>query len=142
MTVVRRICLAIGSCAVAGLAVTGCGTQTAGDGAGAGGTASTPPPSVTVPPSVSPLPPTKTLPRPTKTLPPVPAVTVLGVIEQGVEPGCYVLTPDRGGSRYLVITKTPPPTGVPVAVLGTPRPDLVSYCQQGTLLQVSKIELR
>jgi hypothetical protein len=138
MTVIRRICLAIGSCAVAGLTVTGCGTQTAGDGAGAGGAAGTPPlPTVSAPPS-------RTMPVPTKTLPPVPGapVVVQGVIEPGVEPGCYVLTPDRGGSRYVVITTTPPPTGVPVTVRGIPHPDQASYCQQGTPLQASRIELR
>ena len=132
MTVFRRIPLVIASCAVAGLAVTGCGTQQGGDGSAAGGTATTPAPTgvpTTLPTSQ---------PAPTKPV----AVVVHGVIEQGVEPGCYVLTPDQGGPKYLVIARTTPPIGVPVTVRGTTQPGMVSYCQQGTPLQATQIERR
>jgi hypothetical protein len=69
------------------------------------------------------------------------AVVVTGVIERGVEPGCFVLTPDQGGVRYLVLAKSPPPLGVPVVVHGTTS-DQLSYCQQGAPLRVDRIDPR
>jgi hypothetical protein len=68
-------------------------------------------------------------------------VVVNGVIKKGVEPGCLVLIPDRGGERYLVLAKSPPPLGVPVVVHGTTS-DQLSYCQQGVPLRVDRIDPR
>lgn len=126
--------MAIASFAVLALAVAGCGTKQADDSQ-AGGTQQ-PTPIGTTHPTIVP-------PAPTKPVPPASAtVVVQGVIEQGVEPGCLVLTPDKGGPKYLLIAATPPPVGVPVTVHGVTKPDQVSYCQQGTPLQVSQVERR
>jgi len=134
--------LAAVSCAVAGLVAGGCGGTRVN---GAAGTPTTPT-SSSVPPTVPTTLPA--LPSPTR-IPPTPAkgggpfdVVVRGVIEKGVEAGCWVLTPDQGGPRYVLITRIVPPTGVPVTVHGIARPDRVSYCQQGTPLQAEKIEPR
>ncbi|HSV65154.1 MAG TPA: hypothetical protein VLJ59_04480 [Mycobacteriales bacterium] len=133
--------------AVLGLTVGACGQ---GNGTQAGGNA--PPPASSVPPS--PPAPTSTAPapsRPTPTTPARPAPTkpgpagralvIQGVIERGVEPGCYLLTSDQPGPKYLVLSPTPPPIGVPVTVHGTTSAEL-SYCQQGTPLRVSSIQRR
>ena len=154
MTVRWRVWLAVAACALVGVAVGGCGDSSGGSAAG--GVTATPVPTTpvtgsspasrlptgtptAVPTSGSPVPePTGSgipLPRPD-------GVVVRGVIEAGVEAGCWVLTPDRAGPRYVLVTATTPPTGVPVTVYGTPHPDQVSYCQQGTVLAVNKIERR
>jgi hypothetical protein len=134
MTAPRRFSLAAVSVAVAVVALAGCGTQQGG-GAPAGGgpaggttTTSAPAPTTVVP----------TKPSGPKGV----AVVVTGVIEAGVESGCFVLTPDKGGEKYLIMGQSKPPTGVPVTVHGVTQPGTVSYCQQGTPLQVSTVELR
>lgn len=66
------------------------------------------------------------------------SVEVTGVIEQGVEPGCFVLTPEKGGPTYLVLGVPHPPVGVPVVVSGSVS-NLISYCQQGLPLQATSI---
>ena len=161
MTVRWRVWLAVAGCALVGVTVGGCG-GTSGGGSAAGGAAGTPaptaPPTVpatgpatgsspasgiptgaptTVPTSGSrvPVPTGSGFPRPS-------SVVVRGVIEMGVEGGCWVLTPDRAGPRYVLVTATTPPTGVPVTVYGTAHPDQASYCQQGTVLAVTRIERR
>jgi hypothetical protein len=154
MTVRWRVWLAVAACALVGVAVGGC-AGTSGGGSAAGGASGTPAPSTPAPgtptPSSSPVPgtptavPTSGSGAPGSTRPGSPgpsSVVVRGVIEMGVEGGCWVLTPDRAGPRYVLVTATTPPTGVPVTVYGTARPDQVSYCQQGTVLAVSRIERR
>jgi|SRR5215470_13542887 len=152
MTVRWRVWLAVAACALVGVAVGGCGGTSSG-GSAAGSASGTPTPST--PTSSSPVPSTPAgaptavptsgsgtsgpsgsgMPRPS-------SVVVRGVIEMGVEGGCWVLTPDRAGTRYVLVTATTPPTGVPVTVYGTAHPDQVSYCQQGTVLAVNRIERR
>jgi len=127
MTAPRRFTMAAVSVAFAALALAGCGTQHGAAPAGGGPAGSTAPSTTT----------------PTKPSGPKgAAVVVEGVIEAGVEPGCYVLTPDKGGEKYLVMGQSKPPTGVPVTVHGVTQPGTMSYCQQGTPLQVSTVELR
>jgi hypothetical protein len=137
MTAPRLSSLAAVSAALTVLVLAGCGPQPGGGQAGggpAGGTATTTAPTT----------------APTTTAPPTTGkpgggkqgtnVTVEGVIEQGVEPGCYVLTPTTGGQKYLVLGQTKPPTEVRVRVHGVTQPGTMSYCQQGTPLQVSTVE--
>jgi hypothetical protein len=139
MTAPRRLAVSV---AFAALALAGCGTVHDGAqqaGGPAGGTATTTATTTAAPPSSS-------TPAPTKPSGPKgAAVTVDGVITAGVEPGCYVLTPDRGGQKYLVImsgSTGKPPVDVPVTVHGVTQPGTMSYCQQGTPLAVSTLELR
>lgn len=69
-------------------------------------------------------------------------LTVDGVVEKGVEPGCLVL---RAGSRsYLLqgVQASAAPTAVPVRVTGELVDNVASYCQQGVPLQVSSISRR
>jgi predicted small secreted protein len=136
MTAPRRFSLGTVSVALAALALAGCGTQH-GDGTPAGGggpagggtvTTTTPAPALTLSGG------------PTKGVPQGTAVTVEGVIEQGVEPGCYVLTPTGGGEKYLVMGQSKPPVEVKVRVSGVTQPGTMSYCQQGTPLKVSTVE--
>jgi len=68
------------------------------------------------------------------------AVTIDGVIEAGVEPGCKVLT--AGGTKYLVLGGDDVPLGVPVRVEGTLQPGVLSTCQQGTPLRVTSVTRR
>lgn len=87
--------------------------------------------------------------RSTVPLPPVPTgvptesgrpVTVEGIVEEGVEPGCKVLT--AGASSYLLLGGTDVPTGVPVRVEGMLTPGVLSTCQQGTPLRVTDVQRR
>jgi hypothetical protein len=68
------------------------------------------------------------------------AVTIDGVIEAGVEPGCKVLT--AGNTRYLILGGGDVPLGVPVRVEGTLQPGVLSTCQQGTPLRVTTVKRR
>jgi hypothetical protein len=68
------------------------------------------------------------------------AVTIDGVIEAGVEPGCKVLT--AGNTRYLILGGGDVPMGVPVRVEGTLQPGVLSTCQQGTPLRVTSVKRR
>ena len=68
------------------------------------------------------------------------AVTVDGVIEAGVEPGCKILT--AGNTRFLLLGANDAPTGVPVRVEGTLQPGVLSTCQQGTPLRVTSVKRR
>ncbi len=67
-------------------------------------------------------------------------VTLDGVIEQGVEPGCKVLV--TGTTSYLVLGGEDAPTGVPVRVEGVLQPGVLSTCQQGTPLRVTEVKRR
>jgi hypothetical protein len=68
------------------------------------------------------------------------AVTIDGVIEAGVEPGCKVLT--AGNTKYLMLGGNDVPMGVPVRVEGTLQPGVLSTCQQGTPLRVTSVKRR
>lgn len=68
------------------------------------------------------------------------AVTVDGVIEAGVEPGCKILT--AGNTRFLLLGANDAPMGVPVRVEGTLQPGVLSTCQQGTPLRVTSVKRR
>jgi predicted small secreted protein len=68
------------------------------------------------------------------------AVTIDGVIEAGVEPGCKVLT--AGNTKYLILGGDDVPMGVPVRVEGTLQPGVLSTCQQGTPLRVTSVKRR
>ena len=68
------------------------------------------------------------------------AVTIDGVIEAGVEPGCKVLT--AGSTKYLILGGGDVPMGVPVRVEGTLQPGVLSTCQQGTPLRVTSVKRR
>jgi hypothetical protein len=67
-------------------------------------------------------------------------ITVDGVIEGGVEPGCKVLT--SGSTMYLVLGGKDVPLGVPVRVEGVLQPGVLSTCQQGTPLRVTSVKRR
>ncbi len=67
-------------------------------------------------------------------------ITVDGIIEAGVEPGCRVLT--SGSTMYLVLGGKDVPTGVPVRVEGILQPGVLSTCQQGTPLRVTSVKRR
>ncbi len=68
------------------------------------------------------------------------AVTIDGVIEAGVEPGCKVLT--AGNTKFLILGGGDVPLGVPVRVEGTLQPGVLSTCQQGTPLRVTTVKRR
>jgi hypothetical protein len=68
------------------------------------------------------------------------AVTIDGVIEAGVEPGCKVLT--AGNTKFLILGGDDVPMGVPVRVEGTLQPGVLSTCQQGTPLRVTSVKRR
>ena len=67
-------------------------------------------------------------------------ITLRGVIQDGVEPGCHLIRVD-GGGLYLLLggdVSTVGPGGR-VEVVGVPKPLLATTCQQGTPLQVTSI---
>jgi hypothetical protein len=67
-------------------------------------------------------------------------VTVRGVAGEGVEAGCVILNADDGtvyqllGGDLQVIM-----SGGRIEVRGVLRPDVMSYCQQGTPLSVQSV---
>jgi hypothetical protein len=67
-------------------------------------------------------------------------VTIDGIIEAGVEPGCKVLT--AGSTKYLILGGKDAPMGVPVRVEGVLQPGVLSTCQQGTPLRVTSVKRR
>jgi hypothetical protein len=67
-------------------------------------------------------------------------VTIDGVIEAGVEPGCKVLI--AGNTKFLILGGNDVPMGVPVRVEGTLQPGVLSTCQQGTPLRVTSVKRR
>jgi hypothetical protein len=121
---------------LAAAVVTGCGNATPGSGSGSGTGSGAPP--TTAPVTPPPTLPTSALPTP----PPEPTgtLTLTGVVERGVEPGCLVLR--AGGRSYTLLGRTgsSPATGVPlsvpVKVVGSVATGMASYCQQGTLIKV------
>jgi hypothetical protein len=67
-------------------------------------------------------------------------ITVRGRVEEGVEPGCIVLRADAGPT-YLLVGADPAiaSPGVRVEVVGDPRIDLLTTCQQGIPLAVERV---
>ncbi|WP_158853419.1 copper chaperone PCu(A)C [Saccharothrix deserti] len=66
------------------------------------------------------------------TSPSRPALTLSGRVQAGVEPGCLVLSTDRG--QFLLLGADPEVVraGAEVVVEGVARPDQMTTCQQGT----------
>jgi hypothetical protein len=126
---------------VAAVLAAGCATT----GSGSGGPSSVPAPTLptsALPTSALPTPPpTSALPAP----PPEPTgtLTLTGVVERGVEPGCLVLK--ASGKSYTLLSgsgsspATGVPLSVPVQVVGSVATGMASYCQQGTLLKVVRV---
>jgi hypothetical protein len=128
----RRVAAAL-VLASSALLAAGCGTSGTGSGGGPGsGSGGAPPPATT------------TAPAPTSAAPPTdgPTVTVDGVVERGVEPGCLVLR--AGTESYLLqgAKASSAPVAVPVRVSGQILLNVASYCQQGTPLEVSTVTRR
>ena len=67
-------------------------------------------------------------------------VTVDGIVEPGVEPGCRVLI--AGGTSYLLLGGEDVPLGVRVRVTGVLQPGVLTTCQQGTPLRVTDVQRR
>jgi hypothetical protein len=63
-------------------------------------------------------------------------VTLEGVVEAGVEPGCKILK--TGTGQYLLLGDVP--LGVEVRVTGVAAAGVSTTCQQGTPLRVTKVE--
>jgi hypothetical protein len=123
------------------LLLSGCGDPTPtepGGGGGGGGATTVAPTSPTSPTT----PVTPVTPRPTKPSDPSGSgrpITVDGVVEAGVEPGCKVLT--AAGTTYQVLGEEVP-VGVPVRVTGVLQPGVLTTCQQGTPIRVTKVQRR
>ncbi|MGA8044708.1 MAG: hypothetical protein WCA30_00420 [Dermatophilaceae bacterium] len=125
---------------IAGLAVVvaACGTATEPPGEAASTPAVTSEsPTRTAAPSQTPTGPIATIPPGSGSLE---RVTVTGLLEEGVESGCVVITDDQSGQVYTVTgTDLPERLGERVTVTGTVDPDMVSYCQQGAILLVDEV---
>lgn len=124
------------------LLLSGCGdptpTEPGGGGSGGPTTVAPSPTGPTGPGSTS----TPVPPRPTKPGDPSGSgrpVTLDGVVEAGVEPGCKVLT--AAGQMYLVLGQDVP-LGVPVRVTGVLQPGVLTTCQQGTPIRVTAVQRR
>lgn len=109
----------------------------------AAGCATTEPGSDAPPPAPASTLPTFTVPAPQPVPPPTGGpVTVDGVVEKGVEPGCLVL---RTGTRSYLLQgarASSAPVAVPVRVTGELVESVANYRQQGTPLQVTSISRR
>ncbi len=85
---------------------------------------------------------------PTLVAPTAQVLTLDGVARHGVEPGCVVFDAEDHG-LYLLLGaggRTPDqgaiPLGVPLRLHGIRVDQLVSYCQQGTPLEVQDVSRR
>jgi hypothetical protein len=74
------------------------------------------------------------------------SITVDGIVERGVEPGCLVL---RTGSKSYLLLRSDGgeaaenvPVAVPIRVQGDVITGIASYCQQGTPLLVRTVTRR
>lgn len=120
------------------LLLTGCATGHTPDTAADPAPTSAPPGSST---PASPAPKPKLMPD--ETFPPKPSspastdTTLVGVVEEGVEPGCRLLRTSNG--LYLLVGSSDPliTPGARLSVRGRLNPSLVTTCQQGTPFQVS-----
>ncbi len=126
--------------AAAVLLLSGCGDPaTEPGGGGGGGGATTAAPSPTRPVPISPSTPVAPPAKPGKPGDPARPITVDGVAEAGVEPGCKVLT--ANGAAYQLIGGEVP-LGVPVRITGVLQPGVLTTCQQGTPIQVTMVQRR
>lgn len=66
-------------------------------------------------------------------------ITVVGVVEDGVEHGCKILR--TGDQLYQLVGSADPliQAGARLSVRGRPNPGLLTTCQQGTPLQVVEV---
>jgi hypothetical protein len=123
---------------VVGIAVLlgGCGTSTEPP-EDPGPTSATTAPSRTTPPVQSPTGPIATSPPGSGSLE---KVTLTGLVEEGVETGCLVITDEQSGDVYNVTgADLPERVGQRLTVTGTVDPDMMSYCQQGTIVLVEEV---
>jgi len=113
-------------------------------GAGLAGCASTAEPVTAPPPSIAP---SAAPPSAAPSAPPSlslgsarPLISVRGTVKDGVEPGCVLLTSDT--QTYLLVggDRAALRSGATVTVFGTPEPELMSTCMQGTPFRVSRVE--
>lgn len=132
MVTVRVRALIALPAAAGALLLSGCGDPSSQPGTGNEPTTAAP----TGTKSVVPVPPAPTD-LPTASGRPI---TVEGIVEAGVEPGCKVLT--AGTTKYLILGGKDVPTGVPVRVEGVLQPGVLSTCQQGTPLRVTDVQRR
>jgi hypothetical protein len=136
VSVVGGLALGLGACGQGTPPGTPSGTGSASATASPSGSATPSPPATT---SSQPGKP----PRPTvssSALPPQEEVSALGRVVEGLRPQCVVL---QTSNRRYVLTGSEVGglhTGQRVAVVGVPRPDLVSPC--GAILLVSHVALR
>lgn len=67
-------------------------------------------------------------------------ITVVGVVEEGVEHGCKLLRTD--GELYQLVGSASPliRSGARLRVRGRPNPSLQTTCQQGTPFQVDEVQ--
>ncbi|MEV4515074.1 hypothetical protein AB0K00_39710 [Dactylosporangium sp. NPDC049525] len=93
------------------------------------------PPSFSAVPSLAP----SLAPRPSAPAAAPTGMTISGEVVEGVETGCLLLK--TTGPLYLLIggDRTALQVGKRVTVVGTPQPDLMSTCQQGTPFQVVSV---
>jgi hypothetical protein len=65
-------------------------------------------------------------------------LTIVGTVEDGVEPSCLILTDEKTGRRYNAMggDRAIVKVGARIKVVGVIRTDVMSYCQQGQILQV------
>jgi hypothetical protein len=114
---------------VAGLLVAACAEPDGDDGGAGQGLATTVP---TTQPGGTPS---------TRPVPPGGQVTVVGMVADGVEPGCLVLDAEGGGSYLLVGgDRAALRSGTRLAVTGRVDRNLASTCQQGMPLVVASVE--
>ncbi|MEU7872682.1 hypothetical protein [Dactylosporangium sp. NPDC049140] len=111
--------------------------------AGLAGCASTAEPVTAPPPSIVPPAPSAVVPsaHPSLTLgSSQPLISVRGTVKDGIEPGCMLLTTDK--QTYLLVggDRAALKSGATLTVYGTPEPELMSTCQQGTPFRVSRVE--
>jgi hypothetical protein len=67
-------------------------------------------------------------------------MTLIGVVEAGVEEGCKILR--VGQAQYQLVGSTDPQIrpGAKLSVRGIANPNLVTTCQQGTPFQVIEVQ--
>jgi hypothetical protein len=97
----------------------------------------TPAPTVNTEPTTEPAPSDPTLPGKTAG-----TQTLSGIVSDGVENGCLMLTVTAGqqGTWQLVGATADIRAGDRVTVRGRPAPDLATVCQQGTPFVVEAVE--
>ena len=80
-------------------------------------------------------------PHPASAPSPLPGeITVVGVVEEGVEHGCKLLR--AGDQLYQLVgsASTLIKSGARLSVRGRPNPGLLTTCQQGTPFQVAEVQ--